>query len=495
MSDILKDLTDTTKFSEEQIMMNLKDCLKGKKCCIFSCGANITEHCDKFQQIKNDKSFITCCIKYSIEYLQFEADILVLFGYINGTYLNNDKITNSFILKSELFEYNGISYDLDKFYLDNFASPTNYIIKFLNIIGIKEIYLFGFYLADYIINDLTNYNYYDDIVCEKFHTYDKPFSRTKEIEIFHEHIESIQITDYCINNNISIYNVSEFGCLSNKIKRINFESIFTNEKIFISSKIAYKDFLDEFDDKVDIDFYYERNCNNNNDINNKTFVDKKQEVLINLITEGVYCLKKVNKYDTKKEIVLNEFIKEIMSLVCYISYYPFPNLIAFFSHYLIIFNKVFNVCFYKDFDQICCPKFYDDLLLLYSNEINNIDFNIYYSEFYEKQFNENKYFKLFVYLYYLKDIPNDFIPKVYIELNKDLQHMTEAKAKIHYVYQGYTESRKYKYENIPDDFNAKEYIEINEDLKHMTELEAKFHYEYYGYTEIRKYKYENIPDN
>ena len=56
---------------------------------------------DLQKQVKNDKTFITCCIKSAIEYLQFEADILVLFGGINGTYLNNDKIKYSdlYVLK------------------------------------------------------------------------------------------------------------------------------------------------------------------------------------------------------------------------------------------------------------------------------------------------------------------------------------------------------------------------------------------------------------
>ena len=507
VAQYLKELTDTTQFLQEQIMVNLKDCLKGNKCCVFSCGANIDEHKDKFEQIKKDKSFITCCIKSSIEHLQFEADILVLYGLINGTYLENEKIKTMFILKSETFEYNGISYDLSNFIMTNLTTNLYNIttdifniINFLKYIGIKEINLFGFYLADYIINDLTNYNYYDDIVCKNFHLYDTPFSRTKEPGIIIEHCGSIQLAQYCIDNDISLYNVSEHGCLSNKIKRINFESIFLNEKRIIFSKMAYKDFFDEFDEKVDIDFYYERNCNNSN-YNIVTLKEKKEHVFNHLIFKGLNSLKNVNRYDTKKEICLNEFIKDIMCLISYISYYP-PTIItyyAFFCHYLLKFNKVFNVCFYNDFDKISCPKFYDDLLLLHLNDINNINFdNFYHLEINIPKYNNNKYFKLFIYLFHLyksryENILDDFNAKEYIVLNDDLKHMSEIEAKLHYEKYGYKENRKYKYENIPLDFNAKEYIELNQDLYHMTELEAKKHYEYTGYKENREYR-KNISE-
>ena len=53
-------------------------------------------------------------------------------------------------------------------------------------------------------------------------------------------------------------------------------------------------------------------------------------------------------------------------------------------------------------------------------------------------------------------------------------------------------SKIYKYENIPDDFNPKDYIELNEDLHNLTKLQSKKHYENIGYTENRRYKYENI---
>ena len=62
-------------------------------------------------------------------------------------------------------------------------------------------------------------------------------------------------------------------------------------------------------------------------------------------------------------------------------------------------------------------------------------------------------------------------------------NISDLKLKQHLI----TNKKKYKYEHIPVDFNPKDYIELNKDLQHMTEIEAKTHYEYHGYKEKRKY--------
>lgn len=62
-------------------------------------------------------------------------------------------------------------------------------------------------------------------------------------------------------------------------------------------------------------------------------------------------------------------------------------------------------------------------------------------------------------------------------------NISDLKLKQHLI----TNKKKYKYEHIPVDFNPKYYIELNKDLQHMTEIEAKTHYEYHGYKEKRKY--------
>ena len=146
-------------------------------------------------------------------------------------------------------------------------------------------------------------------------------------------------------------------------------------------------------------------------------------------------------------------------------------------------------CFKKKYE---IPKDY-----IYLIKKNN-EFKIY-----NKKINQKKYIKKLLRKAYeckYENLPEDFVPKDYIELNNDLKNMSEVEAKFHYECYGYKECRKYKYENIPEnfvpeDFVSKVYIELNDDLKHMKEEEAMFHYKCYGYKEGRKYKYEIIPED
>jgi hypothetical protein len=85
-----------------------------------------------------------------------------------------------------------------------------------------------------------------------------------------------------------------------------------------------------------------------------------------------------------------------------------------------------------------------------------------------------------------KNIPNNFNPKSYITLNKDLIGLTDEQARKHYEYYGYRENRKYSV--IPDDFDYLEYLKLNTDIQISDELNARLHYENYGYYEKRIYK-------
>ena len=56
-------------------------------------------------------------------------------------------------------------------------------------------------------------------------------------------------------------------------------------------------------------------------------------------------------------------------------------------------------------------------------------------------------------------LPEDFDPKIYIELNNDLIKLSENEAKEHYKMQGYLEKRKYKYSQL--NLNYSVYIYCN----------------------------------
>ena len=90
----------------------------------------------------------------------------------------------------------------------------------------------------------------------------------------------------------------------------------------------------------------------------------------------------------------------------------------------------------------------------------------------------------------MEKIPSDFNWNKYVELNKDLSHISNYKdAYNHYINHGRHEKRAYKYK-IPKDFNWKTYIFLNEDLLNITdEYTCIRHYCIYGKYESRDYKF------
>ena len=81
---------------------------------------------------------------------------------------------------------------------------------------------------------------------------------------------------------------------------------------------------------------------------------------------------------------------------------------------------------------------------------------------------------------------NDFDPKIYKILNKDLQEFSDEDAEKHYYENGIHENRFYK---IPDDFSpiAYKYYYLDE-FKHFNNEELKYHFLHNGIHEKRNYK-------
>ena len=80
ISKYLINITDTKKYSNEEIYNNLKNCLDGKKACLFSCGPNLNEHKDRFHEIENDDNIIKCCFKNTV----IKPDIFACGNYLKG---------------------------------------------------------------------------------------------------------------------------------------------------------------------------------------------------------------------------------------------------------------------------------------------------------------------------------------------------------------------------------------------------------------------------
>lgn len=83
------------------------------------------------------------------------------------------------------------------------------------------------------------------------------------------------------------------------------------------------------------------------------------------------------------------------------------------------------------------------------------------------------------------ELPNDFVPEIYLSLNPDLKESIQN-AGTHFLRHGQVENRPYKYD-LPVDFDPDRYIKLNPDLKDL-KINPKLHYMHHG-------KFENRPYN
>ena len=465
ISEFLINITNKEKYTPKQIYDNLNNCLYNYKSVLFSCGHNVKEHQDKYNQLENNDEFIRCCWKNNII---DNIDIIGIGGHLNNyiDYLTNSK---SFRFSTQYYDNVNINFQITKTQHDTFMDKNDalyfdednnktlsphlkggdiYIfILFLKFIGLTEINLFGFYLDNKMI-DIRNYNYYDDLVCNYAHYYENNNGhRCKEPGIFYEHLHSYVLKDWADCNNISIYNVSNTGCISNKIPRITFESIFLNNKTIIEAEYNFEDFPYQIDKYLDKDFYRRKY--------NKPFD-------ISEYIHSIFFINPINDKDLRKGYQPSDLLQEIMSVTVYIMKYikrHYPKLktikknldIAFFCHYVLPFNNALDICFYKNFDLINSNKYWDDKLIENDYKISTFKkkyhMGILDSDYNIPSYNESKYF----YLLLLKLRYNGI-------------------------------------DNLPKDFNASEYKHLHGDLKHMSDLDAIYHYINYGITEKRRYK-------
>ena len=64
----------------------------------------------------------------------------------------------------------------------------------------------------------------------------------------------------------------------------------------------------------------------------------------------------------------------------------------------------------------------------------------------------------------------------------------DAKVIAHYINHGREEGRVAMFFNIPDDFDPKIYKSLNKDIRNLSDVDAKIHYERFGFKEKRQYK-------
>lgn len=367
----------TKNLGAKKIHRNLKDCLKGikKKCYLFSCGHNLKEHQEKYKNLKKSKSndYIIGCYKSVITEFLNVCDLFSFGGNLNGSYMekvrnmeNNQDLYTLGLNAQHFFKFNKISpihtsLDLkpvNKTYIDqntgifiegnrlscNVASDVMKVIMFLDFIGIKEIYLFGFYLGKKVPN-LNKFNFYEDIIQKDFHWYKEGDVRRFEYLVFVEQINSSLVADYLFKKNKKIFNVSKYGCYSNRIPRITYESIDKEDKEFISPEFEYTD-LNEQLLKFNHAFYKD---------NYKLPFKTKEDLFMNYLRHGIYLNWKIHKYDNrKKDIKIDKFHLLIAQIVTLILNKPFlrsKNMYSFLGPEIVKFNKKLNTEYFEELNS------------------------------------------------------------------------------------------------------------------------------------------------
>ena len=78
ISEFLIHLTDKKIYSDEDIYINLENCLYNRKACVFSCGYNLNEHKERFNEFKKYPEFTICCWKSSVNFFESILDVDII---------------------------------------------------------------------------------------------------------------------------------------------------------------------------------------------------------------------------------------------------------------------------------------------------------------------------------------------------------------------------------------------------------------------------------
>jgi hypothetical protein len=373
-----------------------------KKCCIFSCGSNLNEHANNnlFEKIKNNSIDIVC-IKQSINIISDKyCDLLFLGGQQNGEYykhLNDIKCKKICVSQDEIFNENEkycdviiyknrgkkfLSIDDEIIINKNNITSFNYheiddfiLFLFLQKMGYNEFYLFGFYYND-IIPNIEKYDI-DDLYMSSSHFYlnsyvlsldHKPTKRICEPAFFYGNIQFSYFAEWALKHDVIVYNVSELGSITNKIPRIEQESIFCNEKKIICSKNKYTDFIDVFNKLIDIDFYIKKYLPDKSNL----LPELKKELCINHYIcdgAGIYLHNSLN-YNHYNNINTNYFSTKLKRFL--ISLFIISK--TYLLNYLIMNMHYINMFYCLGFAETIKHKFNLDIkditILLESNNMD-----------------------------------------------------------------------------------------------------------------------------
>jgi hypothetical protein len=204
----------------------------------------------------------------------------------------------------------------------------------------------------------------------------------------------------------------------------------------------------------------------------RTPIERKLSSFFQNYKENNYSIDYITKQIDKNIYLLENYV----SINEIFDYFNIPHFDTF--NFVQKYNllKYKNITFIKlRFEDI---KEWDKILSsIFKKKIKIYNDNLSENKKYINQYNIiKKQYKIPNYI--IEIIENDKEFKIYNTIESQEKYLNFWKQR----------TKNDNFENIPDDFDPMSYIELNEDLKNFSELQAKLHYENYGYNENRKYK-------
>lgn len=352
-----------------------KGIFQGEKIALFSCGNNLLEFQDKFDDINS--SFYTLGYKSAAKFLDYKCDIFCCDTRTNHTELDkvNDASFKIYLLEEEGFEtrqedFLKLKYDLtianhnnsqptflwedNKEYnlldeiFDNLTiggldienviltnriccSPIFKVFPFLKHLGFKQIYLLGFYYCDDPHwgdrnNLMTQGHYFDG-------------KQMKEAIMLRDQIQTTLLKRWCDLEEIEIFNVSSAGCASYTIPRVKFNDDMSLQKL--PARWVNKDVIELFNDKIDYKFF--SSCYMNS-------IGSKWDVIRHYFGCGFNLNYKLNDKCSNVEIKVIDF--DIDLLKYFFVMYQYKNLPLWTSQNSNRLLEVYVIHFYHLFDFI-----------------------------------------------------------------------------------------------------------------------------------------------
>lgn len=464
-----------------------------------------------------------CALISSICYsIKYNKKIIIISEFLKSIH------TNNLVPISEIININELNIFLKKY--DILLIDKYFIsLKILNIKYGSQDVTANFSITNKLfISKNTNFETFSSEINKKIYVNIELNNNIYEFQ--YEQLNGYPLENIIINleekyNQITSWNILDEPFYTNIfkefLKNIKFSnklnSIFSIENKIINEKYSNINVIHLRLENDAIEHWSKMNNMDHNNFRNiainkyidviKKYIDKQSITIIlsssldnpaiQFLKDNNYNIKMTNKYfssDSERE--LNAIIDFLFGRLCN-NVYIGPGNSTFTQFIIKSINNTKNILF--NFDNINenyieCNRFKDSNL--YSSDIkipqdfdsnnyrilnkdlehlSDLDATLHYLEY---GIDEKRS--------YISKLPSDFKVNIYKNLNKDLEHLSDSGATLHYLEKGINEKRNY-ISNLPIDFNPNIYRNLNNDLIYLTNDIAILHYLNHGINEKREF--------